>query len=95
MEIHDFVGPTMTHLAEELVEHRAVRINFNYSPSRYNVEDIAKRAFRTIKYTLKQPVQEVKFFQHNKEGRQFDSWVYTLSAPSNNMEAKHLLSTES
>lgn len=92
MNIHEFVGPTVTHLAEELVQYKAVRINFNYNPSKYNVEDIAKRAYLEIKNKLKQPVKEVKLFQLNNPNREYDSWVYTLSAPSNNREAKHYLS---
>jgi hypothetical protein len=93
MEIHEFPnGGTMTDLIKQLVKYRAVRINFNYNPSRHGVETLAKRAQIDIKNKLKHPVREVKFFQHNKPEREFDSWVFTLSVPSNNMEAKHFLS---
>jgi hypothetical protein len=91
-KIHDFVGQTMTHLAEELIEHRAVRIKFKYNPSRHGIETLAKKVEKDIRLRMKHPVKEIKFFQNNQPDWDFDCWTFTVSAPSNNMEAKHLLS---
>jgi 23S rRNA G2445 N2-methylase RlmL len=90
--VQDFKGVTITDLAKELIEHRAVRVHFQYRPSRYNVEDVAKRVKEAVQYKFKKTIHQVKFFQLNEPDREFDSWVFTYSAPSNNLEAKHYLS---